>query len=60
MFHTFAKDICPKVNVIAQLEVKPACFDVAIQQVSHSISENLLTISRYIIIYRIYVIINWK
>ena len=32
--HTFSKGICPKVNVIAWLEFKIACYDVAVQHIS--------------------------
>ena len=33
--HTFLKNICPKVNVIAQLEFELAYYDSAVQRFNH-------------------------
>ena len=33
--HTFAKSICPKVNVMVQLEFELAYYNVAVQHISH-------------------------
>ena len=35
MFHTFPKDICPKVNVIARLEYEPAYYESAVHRFNH-------------------------
>ena len=35
MVHTFPKDICPKVNVIARLEFELAYYDPAVHRFNH-------------------------
>ena len=49
-FHYSPKDICPKVDVITQMEIKIAFYDVAVLNITHSVtcsSDNLFISSSW-------------